>query len=126
MLRLTPIDDSAAEGRTIEYMGIPLKIARGNNDAFKAKLRSAMAPYGDKDLVDLPDETSTKIMAESLAGTVLVGWETFEIDGEEIEFSIENAIELLKNDPDCLSFIVEKAGDINNFLTEQKAKVVKK
>lgn len=125
MLRLTPIDDNASEGRTFEYMGIPLKIARGNNDAFKAKLRQLTAPY-DKDLIDLPEDVSTTIMAKSLAGTVLVGWETFEIDGEEIEFSIENATELLKNDPDCLGFIVDKAGDINNFLTEQKAKVVKK
>jgi len=126
-LRITKIAKTAEEGRSLEYRGVTLKIARANNTQFKAKFRQVTRPYKeeiDNDTID--PQLSEKLMIETFASTILVGWDNFVVDGETIPYSVENAIELLTNDEDCLEFVNKQSRDINNFLENEEKDLAEK
>jgi hypothetical protein len=127
MLKITPIGKSAEEGVTANYMGVDLLIARAGNTKFKAAFRRLTKPYKhDIDNSTLSDEISEKLLAEAMAEGVLVGWSGFKSDGKEVKYSVDNAVDLLMNDPDCMEFVSEFSRDINNYLEKDKAELVGK
>ena len=128
-LHITPVDHKAQEdGTWAFYRGVRLLIARNNNPRFKASFRRLSKPY-ERDLEKgtLPEETSEHILCRSMAEGILVGWDetTFVINGEQIEYSIDSAYNLLKNDPDCRDFINEFAGEVSNFLRTEQEELTK-
>ena len=118
MLQITPIDNSKAnEGSLTSYRGVQLKIARSGNDEFAKKFTRLTKPIKnslDDDSVD--PKTLEKVLCESLAGTILVGWNNLISGGKKIEYSVDLATELLVNDPDCRKFVQKFSDDINNYL----------
>lgn len=124
-LQITPLNTDAAEnGAWIEYRGVQLLVARGNNTKFKAAFRRVTKPYQREiDGGTLSEEKSSELLAEALADSVLLGWKGFLQDGKEIEYSKINAKNLLINDPDCREFISDFANDIENFIMEDINKV---
>lgn len=124
-MRITPIDDKKVnEGTEFNYMGVPLIIARSNNDKFKKLFRTLSKPYQrDIEKGTLSDEVSTEILCKSLAGTVLVGWDQDKMPGN-FPYSVENATSLLYNDPDCRDFVMNVAREAENFfVSEQEEKL---
>ncbi len=110
-----------------DYMGIKLTIARHNNDAFKRKFRALLKPHTDEFENDtMNDDVADIITAESLAGTVLVGFESFMVGDDQYDYSVENAESLMRDDEDCREFVMEKSRDLKNFLMEEKASVAGK
>jgi len=125
MLKITPVGNKADLGAWGYYRNVKLKIARLNNNRYKAAFRRLMKPYQKEiDNNTLDDDTSDRIICESLAEGVLVDWDKSTFPGE-VEYSKENAIDLLLNDPDCRLFVMDYAGDINNYLEDEEAKVTK-
>lgn len=115
-MRITPIDDSKAnEGVLVNYLGVPLKIARANNEGFKKVFRQLTKPY-QKDIErnTLDNSVAEDLLCKALAQTVLVGWDATKFPGG-YEYSVENAEQLLKNDPDCRAFVTEVSQDAENF-----------
>lgn len=120
-MRITPIDENKVnDGAWVDYMGVPLLIARANNDVFRKKFRQLTKPYQRQiDNDTLPETESEKILADSMAHGILVGWDKDKFpDG--IEYSKEAAKELLLDDPDCRKFVTEFASQVDNFFTEQE------
>lgn len=93
------------EGARIEVDGeTTLIIARYDNKAFR-KLRSKLLePYvtarGRKGATE---EQAQEVLERCLGETVLLGWEGLMLDGEEVPYSKEKAIELMK-DPRLVDF----------------------
>lgn len=118
-LRITPVNEDKQESGTwVNYRGVDLLIARSNNDKFGRAFRRLMKPYKkdfEKDRLDI--EVSQKILASALAEGVLLGWKNFVVEGKEVQYSKENAIELLIVDRDCRDFVSDFANDLENFLS---------
>lgn len=126
-IQITPIAETAEKGAVAKYRGVDLKIARANNMKFKRIFRELTKPY--KELIDkdrLDEDTSRTIYLECLAEAVLIGWRNFYVGEEEVPYSTENAIELLRNDPDCLEFVTNFSQDIENYLIEDEAELREK
>lgn len=125
MLKITPVGNKADTGAVGVYRGVKLLIARMNNNRYKAAFRRLVNPY-KKELENntIDDDTSDNILCEALAEGILIGWETKTFPGE-VEYSKDNAKELLLNDADCREFVTDFANDINNYL-EQDEEIVRK
>ena len=115
-MRITPIDDKKAnDGEIFNYMGVPLRIARANNDNFKRVFRQLTKPYQrDIDKGTLDNDTAEDILCKALAQTVLLGWDETKFPGN-YPYSVDNAESLLKNDIDCRNFVTEVSQGAENF-----------
>jgi hypothetical protein len=120
-MRITPLDENKVNNGTwVDYMGVPLLIARGNNETFRREFRRLSKPYQRKiDNGEIDETVAEQIMAKSLAKGVLLGWDENKIPGGT-PYSQEAAVELILDDPDCRDFIIEFSGEIDNFLTDQE------
>jgi hypothetical protein len=120
MLKITPIDnDKVTGGVWTSYMGVQLKIARSNNDNFIRKFKLAIKPVQrDHDQGLLNDEQMADLLCGALAGAVLTDW-----DFGEHEFNVENAKQLMINDPDCRVFVQEFSGTMANYFDSEKEDV---
>lgn len=116
MLKITQAADTVVE----DYFGVKLTIARTNSEAFLAKFRKVTRPYRKQIASGSMDmKRSDELMCEAMAGTVLVDWEDFKAGGEDVPFSIENAVDLLIHDRDCRDFVSRIAGDLQAFVDEE-------
>lgn len=125
MLKITPVGEKAELGATASYRGVKLKIARLNNTRYKAAFRRLTRPY-QKEIESntLDDTTSDDIYCQALAEGILLSWDKSTFPGN-IEYSVDNAKDLLLNDTDCRDYVVAYASDINNYLDEQEKLVTK-
>lgn len=121
-----------------EFKGVTLVIARGDNRDFRDKHRKLVnkakhassankrKKFNGEWAESLSAEDNDKLKAQAFAGTILVGWRDFNIDGKEIPFSEENAADLLFHDSQCMNFIDEESDDLDAFYKEEKEALVKK
>jgi hypothetical protein len=124
-MRITPIDESKADdGAWFEYMGVPLKIARSNNKAFRKAFRRVSRPY-EKKLREnkLDSETSERLVCEAMAEAVLVDWDATKFPGN-VPYSVEAAKEFLLEDIDARDFISDIAAEAENYYQSSKKEKV--
>lgn len=102
--------------------GLVLIIARFGNTRFanyitKHGSKFSKVPYA----IDDDDDDGDPIVREAIARYILLGWENLEDDdGNNIEYSVETAIELLKEE-EFRKVVIAESQDIDNFrLTETK------
>jgi hypothetical protein len=74
----------------------------------------------DFDTVDFGSNEIAEATMKAMAKHVLVGWSGIVIDGNEIEYSEENAYNLLKNDKDAREFISAYSQKVSNYFEEKK------
>ena len=119
-MRITPIDDKKVnEGSVFNYMGVPLTIARANNDKFKKLFRTLTKPYQREiDRGTMSNEDAEAILCKALAQTVLLDWDQEKMPGN-FPYTKENAESLLKNDPDCREFVMSVAKEAENFYASE-------
>jgi hypothetical protein len=125
-MKLTPINgNTETEGTEYIYRGISLIVARANNTEFKKVFRDAMKPFKDEfDAGRLDEKQSNKIMIECTAKTILVGWNDFkDVDGQDWDYNVDNAISLLTDDSDAYDAIVAFSENIDNYLTTSAEKL---
>lgn len=124
--QITPVDhEKEEEGAWGTYLGVPLLIARANNDKFKKIFRRLSKPHQkaiDKNRLD--DATAKDIMVKSVAGGILNGWDKEKIPGNR-EYTRANAELLLDTDPDCMDYVQEFAADLDNYIKDDINETVK-
>lgn len=127
---ITPIDEKAVEeGVWVEYMGVPLRIARWGNAKFSKTFRRLSKPY-QREIRNntLDNETSERLVSEAMADAILLDWDKEKFPGK-VEYSKENAIELLRQDEDCREFVRNAASQAETFYRqedEEKVESLKK
>ena len=100
-----------------------VKVASMNSPLFKAEVIRLQKPHlnllrSDADSSDLLNS----ITIEATAKTLLLDWKEIEVDGKEIEYSVEKAIELLTDFP----MFREKISALSSTDSNYFAGVVKK
>lgn len=115
-MRITPIDDKKVnEGSVFNYMGVPLTIARANNEKFKKVFRNLTKPYQREiDRGSIKNELAEELLCKALAQTILLGWDADKMPGN-FPYTVENAESLLMNDPDCREFVMTISKEAENF-----------
>lgn len=121
--------DAAEEGVWCDVGDSRLKVARYGNKKFQRYLQRLVAPY--KQIMQkgqMPEETSEKLMIQALSKHVLLGWENLTVDGESVEYSTANAIEILSNErfKDFREIVVSMSQEADLFRKEEVEEVVEK
>ena len=96
---------------------IMLARAGGANKKFAARLEARMKPYKRKaEAGQLEESISEDILVRTIAETLILGWVGIsDEDGEEVPYTTDNAVELLKALPNLRDLIFEEAQRISNF-----------
>lgn len=122
-LKITRLDQQkVTEGVPAEYLGVTLYIARQNNIKYLTALKTLTEKRGRKPLNKLPVDVRNQIIIAAMAEHVLVGWEAdeFIVDGKPVPYTVENSIELLTNDAECLNFVAGFAMETKHYIEEQE------
>lgn len=113
------------KGVTLDYDGFSITIHRagGSNRKFGQVLATKMKPHRqrfERGLLD--DETSNKILLETYAEAVVVGWSNVtDENGKKLPFSVKNCIKLFTDLPDLYEDVKNAANSAATFLKEQEA-----
>jgi hypothetical protein len=91
-------------------------VARFLNPSHREYIQKRLQPYQRIiNTTGLDPAIQEKIEAEAIARHVLVGWKGLMMDGEELPYSVENALRLLQ-DP-SLSWFLQTVRDIAQDMT---------
>jgi hypothetical protein len=104
--------------------GGSIKVARMNNDKYRAMMRQVSKPYRRQlQLGVLDEEVARDLVNKCMAACVLLDWEGIEDDeGKAIKHSEEKALELLRDVPDFRAVVLEVASEMETFrAVEQEA-----
>lgn len=116
--------DKFSEGEWSTIEGGEFKIARMNNQVYRDAQRRLgkdfRKKYGDELTAAQEDEKEAKLVAEGL----LRDWSGIEAQDENgelvsVPYSLENVATLLRNRPDVIPKIAQKAVDLERFETKE-------
>ena len=109
------------EGTWVSIFGAEFKVARAGNPEYEKALEAS--GYRKK------EEPDQKLMAlyTAVATGILKDWkEVVDADGKPIPFSVDNATEVLLENPDLASRVLSEANDLSNFRREDVKRQAKK
>jgi hypothetical protein len=103
----------SGDGLTLQYPGFSITIHRagGSNTKFAQVLSAKMKPYRQQfERGILDDETSSRILLESYAEGVVVGWKDVkDRAGKPMAFTKENVVKLFSDLPDLFADVKAQA-----------------
>lgn len=102
--------------------GAKLLLARSNNRRF-ARLMNKLYEQNREVLDaegDEADKMSDKLIIQTMAETVLLGWQGISYKGQPLDHSLDNAKMLLAH-ADFRSLVTRKAGEIDGYKMVQEA-----
>lgn len=117
-------DLESGSGITLEYPGFSITIHRagGSNKHFAQVLNAKMKPHRhqfDRGMLD--DEISRRILLESYAEGVVIGWKNVKgADGEIMPFTKENVVKLFSDLPDLFADVKLQAENAALFRDQQE------
>jgi len=123
MFKTNPAAEAEA-GIVLDYGTFSIRIVRagGANRKFGKLLGDRLKPYRrqiDNDTMD--DAAAQKIMAETYADAVILGWEGVTDEaGTPLDFSRANCVTLLTDLPELFRDIQEQAGRAANFRAAER------
>lgn len=112
-------DKVEKEGRWFELEnGVKFLVRRfgGSNTEVKKAMVKYYRPVAkliDKNL--LPEDKEKAIMVKAFVHSCLIDWEGVEIEGEEVPFSFDVAVDLFIGLPELLDTLTEYAQDSENY-----------
>ena len=120
--------DLAENGRRIDLDATSyLIIARWGNKAFNALFTELTKPYGKYQdfgkfkASGIDQDEQLEIMYQLLAQTILVGWGGMQDGGEDLPYTVDNAIMILKKYDNFLGDVMRMSQDDATFRSESMA-----
>ncbi len=107
-------------GDEVEFL---IARAGGANDAYSTAIQEKSKPYR-KNGKQPTEAQSNRIVINAMAEFLLIDWKPSEFllsdDGKPAKYSVDDAVELLKQDDDLVLEVLSFAGDMSNFLMKKK------
>lgn len=126
--QFTTDKDLEKKGIVLEYglnsKGLPIGIrvarAGGSNAAYAKRMEAKAKPFRRQIQTETIDKKQLeKLVLEVFCETVILGWENVEDQaGNELTYSVENAVKLFTDLPDLFADVQEQAGKAALFRTE--------
>lgn len=109
------------EGVWKTFSGSEFRIAHISNTKFQRALSRLQQPYRRKlQEGSLDPKVNQELVCEAMAEGVLLGWRKVTTrKGEEVVYSKENALVLLKRDPEFRDWVTEVSTQIANYRDEE-------
>lgn len=108
-------------GTWVSIFGAEFKVARAGNPEYEKALEASGYRKQEE------PEGKLRALYSAVAEGILKGWrDVVDAEGKEIPFSIENATEVLLDNPDLASRILSEANDLSNFRREDIKRQAKK
>ena len=108
--------------------GASITVARLGNQKYNAELRRVTKPHMNAIRnKTISDEKMEDLVLQAFVGTVLLGWDGLKLDGKEVKYSREKALEILK-DPSFVDFknvIESSASEVEVFRSAEIAEATK-
>lgn len=99
--------------------GFLMKPFKPSNPSIKAAMAVHYKPYARQvQLETIEDEKGREIMIKVLVQACLINWKGVMIDGVEVAFSKDLAIDFLKGLPELFETLMEYASDFRNYKEE--------
>lgn len=94
-----------------------IRVARSGNQRTREYRRKALRPYRQlvRQMGELPEEASEKVLNDTLAHTVLMDWDGVEIDGEEPKYTPELGVKVFVADPEFREAVLDISGSAQAF-----------
>ena len=101
--------------------------AGGTNKKFSTVFNAKLKPHIRKhDQGILEDEIKERILIETYAETVIIGWkDVHDRAGKKMSFNVKNCVKLLTDLPDLFTDIQLQAADFATFKGEQEEVIIK-
>lgn len=113
----------ADKGVTIDYgdFKFTLRRAGGANKEYSKVFNDKYKPYRKMaEAGNLTDEIATRILVETYAETVIVGWDGITDEkGKKLPFNRENVIKVMTDLPELFNLVIEEATRLANFRKEE-------
>lgn len=123
----------AENGRVVDLdENSSLTICRWGGTRFMACYGELMKPHGfnnqqfGKFENSVPQDEQTDILIEVVAQTILIGWTGMTDDGEEIEYSVKNAVRIFKKHEVFLIDVINMAKEDATFRIESMEEELEK
>lgn len=130
----------AEQGITLDYGDFKIQIARagGSNKRYSKLLNKKLRPHRRRLETDtMEEETARKIMIETFASSIIIGWESkdeegkfvvgiHDEDGAIIEYNKQNVFDTLVKLPDLFRDIQIQADKVSLFRAEELEQDLKK
>lgn len=101
-------------------------VARVGNKKYNEYFEKALKPHRRQFRTgSMPTEVMDEILIRTLANTILLGWEGVEYEGKELEYSVDNAIMVLRELKDFRSLISEISNEMETFKQEEQEEALK-
>ena len=112
------------EGVILDYGSagkVKVRRAGPGNERFARVFERKFRPYRKQfDRGTLEPEVANRLMYEVVAETVIIGWEGIcDEQGEEIKFTVDNAVRLFTELPEWFADLFEAAKDAATFREEE-------
>lgn len=94
--------------------GLDIKVRSTGSMIFKKRMAECLKPFnklGKEPTIEQQEDISRRVVAE----TILLDWKGVVLDGEELEFTQENALRLFEEIPDFLVAVSQSAGNLETF-----------
>jgi|SRR5690554_1065002 len=109
------------EGTWVSIFGAEFKVARAGNPEYEKALEAS--GYRKK---EEPDQ-KLRALYTAVATGILKGWkDVVDADEKPIPFTVDNATEVLLENPDLASRVLSEANDLSNFRREDVKRQAKK
>ena len=109
------------EGTWIELFGARWRVARAGNPRYL----EALERHGKRHAQGKAEEQRALMLA--IAEGILLGWEeVVDANGEPIPYTVDNAAEVLADNPDVVNALLVEANRAENFRREDMAAQAKK
>lgn len=113
----------ADKGVTIDYgdFKFTLRRAGGTNKAYSKVFNDKYKPYRKMaEAGNLTDEIATRILVETYAETVIVGWDgVTDEKGKKLPFNRDNFTKVMTDLPELFNLVIEEATRLANFRKEE-------
>lgn len=105
--------------------GLKMRIARIGNPKYQKRFEALSKPHRRAlRRGTLSNEIAEKLLIQCMSETIVLDWEGIEENGEEIQFSVENAIRILTDYPELRKYVEDIANEMEGYKADDDEEAI--
>ena len=105
--------------------GLKMRIARIGNPKYQKRFEALSKPHRRAlRRGTLSNEIAEKLLIQCMSETIVLDWEGIEENGEEIQFSVENATRILTDYPELRKYVEDIANEMEGYKADDDEETI--